>query len=293
MGKRYKTTTMTSASTTTTVLVLGATGATGKHVVAQLLSQKSTKVKAIVRSADRLHNLLKELGVDADDASSPITSQLDIMEAAVLDVPTKDVMEYTADVDVVICCLGHNLTFRGIFGHPKTLVTDAVTCFYQALQTHQKSQKKSHNKKFLLMGSDGVAWEGHDDARSFIERCILSLLRYCIPPHRDNETAAAYLLSQCEAKQDMLVPWVIVRPTDLVNNDVATPATRPATTATTPYQLFGKPQGSLFGSGTAHRTNVADCLVELTYNGTLFEQWKFHMPVLLDDNKSEETKKVQ
>ena len=53
-----------SMTTTTTTLVVGCTGATGKHVVLQLLQQKQ-HVRAIARSKERLLALLDEISPNA------------------------------------------------------------------------------------------------------------------------------------------------------------------------------------------------------------------------------------
>ena len=246
-----------------TALVVGATGATGRHVVAQLLGHADLEhVKVIVRSATKMRQSLKDL-------NCPDTSRLQILEASLLDLSDKELLQETADVDVVISCLGHTLDWKGIYGHPRELVTDATKRLTNAL-----IEQKNESAKFILMGSDGVAWEGNDDVRSFFERCIISLIRFLIPPHRDNEKAAAYLLSQKSLE------WVIVRPTDLVDE-----APSPS------YTLYSKPQGSLFGSGTATRSYVAKAMVALATNKELWSQWKFKMPVLIDDKV--ETKKTK
>ena len=72
------------SSSALTVLVVGATGATGKHVVAQLL-QKHHAVRTIVRSKDRLLSSLSDL-LDMDNYAS----QLQITEAAILDLSDED-----------------------------------------------------------------------------------------------------------------------------------------------------------------------------------------------------------
>uniref|UniRef100_A0A7S3L3P7 NAD(P)-binding domain-containing protein n=1 Tax=Amphora coffeiformis TaxID=265554 RepID=A0A7S3L3P7_9STRA len=251
------------SKTARTILVVGATGATGKHVVAQLLqSDAKPTVKVIVRSAEKMRQSLSEINVSE-------ISRLVIMEAALLDLSDEEMRQQTSDVDVVISCLGHTMNWKGIYGHPRQLVTDAVRRLTDSLL---KNEKK--DAKFILMGSDGVAYQGNDDVRPFMERLIISLIRYLIPPHRDNEGAAAYLLSHRELE------WVIVRPTDLVDES-----------PTPTYQLYPKPQGSLFGSGTATRSHVAKAMVELATSASLWEQWKFKMPVLVDDKA--ETKKVK
>lgn len=283
------------------ILVVGATGATGRHVVAQLLAGSSNDVKVIVRSADKMRRLLLQAGVPSDVIASS-SSRLQIMETASwLDLPDDRLDAYAADVDAVVCCLGHTLDWQGMYGHPRYLVTDATKRLTAALARHHRGDDddaSSAKKKFVLMGSDGVAWPGHDDLRPFFERVILALIRYMVPPHVDNESAAAYLLSTPPELRSK-VEWTIVRPTDLVNHDdsngkknkasTTTSSSSPTPTPPPSYQLYDKPQGSLFGSGTATRWNVAEAMVKLVRDDeSLWNRWKFQMPVLVDDVKKYE-----
>ena len=119
------------------------------------------------------------------------------------------------------------------------------------------------------MGSDGVSNpNGQDDKRTFGERTILFLLRYLIPPHADNEAAAAYIHSLGTGGN---VEWSVVRPTDLVNGK-----------PTGKFQLFDKPQGGLFGAGSATRSHVAQCMTQFILDDEKWNQYKFKMPVLHD-----------
>jgi hypothetical protein len=134
-------------------------------------------------------------------------------------------------------------------------------------KTRTEGEKKK--QKFILMGSDGVAHpEGTDDMRSFTERTILFITRYLIPPHADNEAAAAYLYGL--DRETSNIEWTVVRPTDLIDGDVGQ------------YSLYSKPQGSLFGSGAATRANVAKSMVDLLTDEKVWEQYKYSMPVLHD-----------
>lgn len=256
---------------TTTTLVVGATGATGKHVVLQLLQQKHN-VRAIVRSKERLLNSLDEI-VPESSSNLHIVSRLDATVASVLDLSQSELEELVKGCDAVVSCLGHNLTFKGMFFPPRRLVTEATKRLCQAIEATNKSADKPI--KFILMGSDGVANPaGGDDKRSCAERTILSLLSYLIPPHKDNMMAAAYI-SKVDSPQ---IEWVVVRPTDLINGKV------------TNYALFFKPQKSLFAGakgGLATRSNVGKCMVDLILSSELWEDWKFKMPVLHDDTGGE------
>jgi nucleoside-diphosphate-sugar epimerase len=264
------TTTTTTDNLPLRVLVVGATGATGRHVVAQLL-QGNHAVKVIVRSEARLQEVLKGI-----DPSLDTTTSLTVTEASLLDLTDAELLQQTADVDAVISCLGHTISWKGIYGAPRKLVTEATQRLTAAL-TSQNNNRRANDppKKFILMGSDGVADAATDDVRPWGERMLISIIRFLIPPQVDNELAAAHLQQQTSETYRKALEWVIVRPTDLVDQ---VPEGAPPT-----YTLYDKPQGSLFGSGTATRSHVAQAMVALVTQAGLWNTWKFRMPVLLDD----------
>ncbi|KAL7548593.1 hypothetical protein ACHAWF_011921 [Thalassiosira exigua] len=248
---------------TAKVLVVGATGATGKHVVFQLLKQKH-RVRAIVRSKERLINCLDDVQ-PGSGADLHMVGRLDVTEAPLLDLSQEDLEKVVRGCDAVVSCLGHNLTFKGLFMPPRKLVKDAVKRLHEAIEaTNEDSDRPT---KLIIMGSDGVANPaGGDDRRSRSERAVLSILRRCIPPHRDNELAGAYI----SEVQTPAIEWV-VRPTDLIDGN------------STKYELFDKPQKGLF-SGAEHgittRANVALCMVDMILVDAIWNEWKFKMPVV-------------
>jgi hypothetical protein len=204
--------------------------------------------------------LLKELDTQNFD------DRLEIKEAALLDLSDAELQEQLKDVNAVVSCLGHNLDFKGIWGHPRRLVTDATKHLTAAIQAADSSKKT----KFILMGSDGVANpNGKDNKRSFGDRAIVTILRFLIPPHSDNESAAAHLHELGTNARNL--EWTVVRPTDLIDGQ---PSDK--------FQLFDKPQGGLFGAGVATRANVAKCMVDFILNDNTFNQHKFQFPVLHD-----------
>ena len=98
------------------VLVLGASGATGLHAVMDLLD-KNYKVKAIVRSkAGFLNKLKHDTGKE----------RLEIIEGNILNMNPSECRKLLSDCQYIISCLGHNLTFKGMFGFPRFLVRDSV-----------------------------------------------------------------------------------------------------------------------------------------------------------------------
>ena len=244
-----------------TVLIVGATGATGKHVV-QILLDQGHVVKVVARSKERMLSLL--------NGNQDKNDRLQVKEAAILDLKQSELNDLVKDCDAVVSCLGHNLTREGIWGKAnRRLVKDSVKRLVKAIEdnTTEKSTKKC---KFVLMGSDGVA-HPNDDKRSAMERGIIFLLRHLLPPHADNEEAAAFLLNDCNDKS---VEWSVVRPTDLQDGDMFD------------YEIFPKPQGSLFGSGIATRANVAKFMVDLVLKEDMWSQYRHQMPVLHDAKDS-------
>ena len=103
---------------------------TGMLLVEQLLG-KNYKVRIIVRSTHKLA---------ADILGNPNTTTI---EASFLDLTDEEVIEHVKDCDAVVSCLGHVMNFKGIFGEPKKLCTDATRKFMQlnrkaqTYQTHQ------------------------------------------------------------------------------------------------------------------------------------------------------------
>lgn len=74
-------------------LILGASGATGKYLVEQLL-EKGHKVKAMVRSEKRVPEKWKSY------------EGLTLIEAGISTVSTEKMQEYIRDCDAIASCLG-------------------------------------------------------------------------------------------------------------------------------------------------------------------------------------------
>jgi len=97
-----------------TTLVVGASGATGRLLVEQLLNCGQS-VRIIVRVASSLPDTVK----NHDNVS--------VIRASVLDLGDAEMAHHVNGCDAVASCLGHNMSFSGIYGHPRRLVTNA-TC---------------------------------------------------------------------------------------------------------------------------------------------------------------------
>ena len=162
-------------------------------------------------------------------------------------------------------CLGHNLTFKGIFGEPRRLVTEAVK------RVCRSSGAKGTNKplKFVLMNTAGNSNRDLNEPASFAHRCAIGLLRLSIPPHQDNEDAADYLRTEV-GPHDIAIQWTIVRPDGLIDEDTVSD-----------YALHPSPtRSAIFNPGKTSRINVAAFMSDLITNQTVWERWKGQMPVI-------------
>lgn len=235
-----------------TTLVLGATGATGSLVVQQLLAWQQ-KVRLIARHGSRLPEGFKQ------------NSALEIIYGNVADISSEQMQGYLQDCSTVISCLGHNLSFRGIYGKPRRLVTDAVRTLYQATKQLQPKQPI----RFILMNSSGVQNKGLGEKLGLANAAVIFLLRYLLPPHADNEQASAFL-EKTIGTGGQYLEWVAVRPDTLIDESTVSR-----------YLLEPSPvRDAIFNAGKVSRINVAHLMAALTTDDSLWAQWRYRFPVV-------------
>jgi putative NADH-flavin reductase len=242
-----------------TTLIVGANGATGRLLVQHLLN-RGLNVKVIVRSPVRvafpLGNRLPE------DIRSH--SNLAVIQASVLDLSDAEMVQQVNGCDAVASCLGHNISLKGIFGHPRRLVTDATRRLCHAIEAN-KSDKPT---KFVLMNSAGNSNRDLHEPISFSQQCVMGLIRL-LPPHVDNEQAADYLRTKI-GQNDREIEWVAVRPDNLINED-----------RVTEYEVYASPiRSAIFDAGATSRINVAHFMADLITNDDTWNKWKGQMPVI-------------
>lgn len=239
------------------VLVVGGTGRTGSRVVQQLLA-RGLEVRVVVRSSAKLASEL---------VNHP---RLKVTEASLLALSAPELQRLVSGCDAVISCLGHVLGFKGIFGAPRDLVTRAVTRLCEAIE----AQRPPTPIKFIVMSSVSVhRSNGLDARRSAFERAFLWVLCRLVPPARDNQRAAEFLLEQVGTRAPF-VEWVVIRPDTLLEGDV------------TPYAVHAEIVDSLFSPGCTNMANVAHVMCELVTNASLWSQWKYQLPVVVNDQRS-------
>jgi len=240
-----------------TTLVVGATGATGRLLITQLL-RRGQQVKAIVRSLD---------GLPKDVREHP---NLFIIQASILELSDEEMAEHVRDCSAIASCLGHNLSFKGLFGHPRRLVTDATRRLCEAI----KASRAELPTKFVLMNTTGVRNRDLDEPIPVAQRLVIWLLRLCLPPHADNENAADYLRTKI-GQGDRSVEWVAVRPDGLFDQD-----------AVTEFEIHASPtRSAIFNAGKTSRINVASFMADLMTKPDVWRQWKGQMPVIYNNEE--------
>lgn len=243
-------------------LVVGASGATGMHLVEQLLNQ-GQHVKVIVRSPEKLPESWKT------------NARLQIISTSVLELSDKEMSEHALDCQSIASCLGHNMNWKGIYGQPRKLVTDATIRLCNAV----KVNKPKSPVKYVLMNTTGNRNRDLSEPISFGQKCVIGLIRMLLPPHVDNEKAADYLRTEL-GQNNAFIEWAAVRPDGLINEDKVTE-----------YEIHPSPiRSAIFDAGKTSRINVGHFMATLISDNGLWNKWKGQMPVIYNKSSIDELK---
>jgi NAD(P)-dependent dehydrogenase (short-subunit alcohol dehydrogenase family) len=233
-------------------LVVGASGATGRLLVAQLL-ERGEHVRVIVRSKTALPDV-----VTSHD-------NLSIIQASVLNLSIDEMIGYVSGCRAVVSCLGHNLNIKGMFWPPRRLVTDAVRRLCAAVVASNPADPV----KFVLMNTAGNSNRDLDEEISIGQKWVIGLLRLLLPPHVDNEAAADFLRTRI-GQNDATIEWAVVRPDALVDDDEATA-----------FTVHPSPiRSAIFDSGKTSRINVGCFIADLLGDQETWTRWMGKMPVI-------------
>lgn len=234
------------------ILVVGGTGATGRHFVNTLLSQ-GCNVTIIVRNRDKIATYFKD------------QARLTVIMDNILEMDLSTLRDLVKNVDAIGSCLGHPLTFKGTFGEPKQLLTESIQKLCQSVQDNDQNKPV----KMVLMNTTGVRNKDIQEKWSIGEGIIFFLLSNLVPQQRDHEQAAEYLSSHI-GKTNKHIEWVIVRPDKLINAEEITE-----------YKVLDSTiRSPIFNGGTTSRINVGNFMAELLINSTKWNEWKGKMPVI-------------
>jgi len=233
-------------------LVVGASGATGKLLVEQLL-KAGQKVKAIVRSTSNIPDSWSNNG------------HITLIKSDIAKISVDEMAKHLADCQAVASCLGHNLTWKGIYGKPGKLVTDSVRLLCESALKNIPEKPI----KFVLMNTTGNSNQDLDEPISVGQKIVIGLVRLLLPPHPDNEKAADYLRVNI-GQNNPYIEWVAVRPDSLINEEFISE-----------YSLHISPtRSAIFNPGKTSRINVGHFMARLITNGDLWTKWKGQMPVI-------------
>ncbi len=242
-----------------TTLVVGATGATGRLLMRQLLD-RGVHVKAIVRSPDRL----------PDDVTNH--PRLSVIRASLLDLSDTEMLRHVSGCDAVASCLGHTISLRGIFGRPRRLVADATRRLCNAINAAQPVKPV----RFVLMNTTANSNHDISEKYSFGEALVIGMVRLLLPPQVDNEKAADYLRTTV-GRNHAVIQWAVVRPDTLIDAN-----------AVTEYDAYPSPTRSpIFDAGSTSRINVAHFMADLITDDPVWNRWKGQMPVLYNRQPSQ------
>jgi nucleoside-diphosphate-sugar epimerase len=241
-----------------TILVVGASGATGRLLVKQLLN-RGMKVKVIIRIPDKLPEDIRN------------HDNLSLICASVLDLSDSEMAQHVNGCGAVASCLGHNMTLKDIYGQPCRLVTDATRRLCDAIQ----SNKPQEPVRFVLMNTAGNSNCDIPESISFAQRGVVGLIRLLLPPHVDNEKAADYLRTRI-AKNNEVIEWVVVRPDTLIDESEVTG-----------YDVYPSPiRSAIFNAGLTSRINTGHFMADLITDVDIWNKWKGKMPVIYNKASS-------
>ncbi|MGV8175698.1 MAG: NAD(P)-dependent oxidoreductase [Methanothrix sp.] len=241
-----------------TILVVGASGATGRLLVQHLLD-RGQDVKIIVRFPEKLPETLKH------------HDHLSVIQASISDLSDAEMVQHVKGCASVASCLGHRLSLKGIYGRPRSLVTDATRQLCAAI----KANKPEKPTRFVLMNTAGNSNRDLNEPISLGEKYVIGLIRILLPPYADNEDAADYLRIHF-GQDDEMIEWVAVRPDSLTDEDKVTE-----------YEVHPSPiRSAVFNAGRTSRINVGHFMADLITDDCTWKRWMGQMPVIYNKASS-------
>jgi len=230
-------------------LVFGASGATGKLVVSQLL-ERNIPAKIVIRESSKIPDNIAE------------NKSIEIIRSSIDSFNTDKFRKLMQDCDSIVCCLGHNLSFKGVFGPPHKLVVNVVKKITAAIASDNAA------KKFVLMSTTAYTNKKQGEINTFWEKLVFSLLEIVLPPHKDNILAGNHLVYETGASEQ--IEWIAVRPDSLIDEE-----------SKSAYEINeNKIRSPISNPGKTSRINVAHFMVELLVNDSLWNEWKYKSPVI-------------
>lgn len=230
-------------------IILGASGATGKLVVMQLI-KRQINIRILVRENASLPKEVLE---------SPL---VEIIRGNITEINKEKMSILLKDCEAIVSCLGHNISFKGIYGKPHYLVSSTIKKITEAIEENRKM-------KIILMSTTAYTNKKNGEINTIGEKIVFSVLKALLPPHKDNVKAADFLIGNI-GKENEQIEWIAVRPDTLINEEIVSK-----------YEVFETLMRSpIFDSGETSRINVSHFMAELLIDEELWNKWKYKMPVI-------------
>lgn len=234
------------------VLVLGASGATGKLAVFELIKNGHT-VRALIRGAATFPAELRD------------NKKVEMFTGNIDDFDVDKMNALIHDCDAVVSCLGHNISFGGLFGKPRRLVLNALKNLEEAMTLSNK------HYKIILMSTTAYTNKKDGEKNSFGEIAVFGLLKALLPPHADNIAAGDFLLYDVDRSANIV--WVAIRPDSLFDEPTVSE-----------YSIQDKKTRSpIFDAGKTSRINVAHFICQLLSDEPLWKEWVYKTPVIYNN----------
>lgn len=240
-------------STQQTILLVGGTGRTGQRVLAQLLN-RGIKVRVIVRSSQKLSE------------SALKNPNLTVIDSDLLSLSDEILQIHVRDCDAVISCLGHVTSFKGVFGSPRDVVTQAMMMLCRAIKALQPAKPV----KLILLSSVSVNHPGGlETRRGMFEKGFVWILRAVLPPSKDNQQAVNFLYDKI-GMDNPFIQWAVIRPDTFLEGEVSE------------YTLHDGLVSSLFAPDNTNMSNIAHFMCELVTNQKTWDDWQGKLPVIIN-----------
>uniref|UniRef100_A0A7S2C2W7 NAD(P)-binding domain-containing protein n=1 Tax=Octactis speculum TaxID=3111310 RepID=A0A7S2C2W7_9STRA len=168
----------------------------------------------------------------------------------------------------VISCLGHTLSFKGIYGKPRRLCLDTTRKICESIET----LSPTNPVKFIVISTEGVSrLDGMDPNRGCFERCIINCcLKNFLPPHADNMDVVQYLHENIEKNNNRYVEFCAVRPSDLTDGDQCS------------YELHETLQNGIFNAPSTSRANVGNFMADCVTVPDIWSKYKNSYPHIIN-----------
>ena len=190
------------------------------------------------------------------------------VSASIADMSDSELLPLLEDCDAVLSCLGHNLSFQGMFGEPKRLVTDTIEKVSRVIGLLKPDKKV----KVILMNTTGNSNRDIPEKPPLSQRFVITIIRLLLPPHVDNEQASEFLRTRI-GQSHLFIEWVAVRPDSLTDE-----------VEVSKYEICQSPtRNAIFDAGPSSRINVANFMANLATDSALWNLWRGKMPVIYND----------